>query len=330
MIDVDTLIRSELERMHPLPDGSHADWNDVLHRAGSRTGVSRSAVMRRRWPLIAIGGAALRRSSRPRRVLIAVAVTALAVAGASTALALGIGSPTVAPVTYAPTYGWTATIPSSATTPSAIVSAVADRANLGTALRVSLSTPPAWATRHGDWLSFDVATDGSVAGNIHAAWEADLVQGVVAEAFAARGMGHVIGSNITGDLPSGQTVALQGGMGDVAAGQRFLSSSDAAIQQHVEAVLAQANLTPVSITVMHVGQPAPAVIVQTNDPSAAAAAATPTIRALFGARPPLYEGYFFEIEDAAGTPILAASASFRTGAGREWVDPSVGAGSSLG
>jgi hypothetical protein len=278
-----------------------------------------------------------RRTSRPRRVLIAVAVTALAVAGASTALALGVGSPSnlsgdtnVTPVTYAATYDWTPTLPSSATTPSAIVSAVAARANLGTALRVSLSTPPVPTTRQGDWLSFDVATDGSVAGNIHAAWEADLVQGVVAEAFAARGMEHVIGSNITGDLPSGQTVALQGGMGDVAAGQRFLSSSDAAIQQRVEAVLAQANLTPVSITVMHVGQPAPAVIVKTNDPSPAAAAAAQTIRALFGAHLPLYEGYFFEIENAAGTPILAASASFRTGAGREWVDPSVGAGSSLG
>jgi hypothetical protein len=71
------------------------------------------------------------------------------------------------------------------------------------------------------------ATDGSIAGNIHASWEADLVQGVVAEAFAARGIGHVVGSSITGDLPNGQTVILQGGMGDVAAGQRILSDSDA-------------------------------------------------------------------------------------------------------
>jgi hypothetical protein len=277
-----------------------------------------------------------RRSSRPRRVLIAVAVTAVAVAGASAALALGIGSPanlsgnrTVAPVTYAATYGWTPTIPSSASTPSEIVSAVAERADLGTALRVSLSAPPAQATRRGYSLSFDVATDGTVAGNIHAAWEADLVQGVIAEAFAARGMQPVIGSTVTGDLPNGQTVGLQGGVGDVAAGQRFLSSSDASIQQRVEAVLAQASLTPVSITVMHVGQPAPAVIVKTNDPSSAAAAAATTIRALFGADPPLYEGYYFEVDNAAGAPILAQSASFRTGAGRQWVDPSVADSSSL-
>ena len=59
MIDVDTLIVSELERMHPLPDGSHADWNDVLRRAGSRPSVSRSTVVHRRWPLIAIAVAVM-------------------------------------------------------------------------------------------------------------------------------------------------------------------------------------------------------------------------------------------------------------------------------
>jgi hypothetical protein len=55
MIDVEPQILSELERMHPLPDGGRADWSDVLRRAGSRTGVGRLAVVRRRWPLIAIG-----------------------------------------------------------------------------------------------------------------------------------------------------------------------------------------------------------------------------------------------------------------------------------
>ncbi|HEX5174244.1 MAG TPA: hypothetical protein VFV91_08890 [Gaiellaceae bacterium] len=268
-----------------------------------------------------------------------VAIAVLLLAGATAfgiAVASGGGSPpnlsgdqSVAPVTYSSTYDWTPTIPSSASTPAAIVSAIANRAGLGKALRVSLTNSPSQATRQGSSLNFDVATDGSVAGNIHAAWMADLVQGAIAEAFVARGMQPVIGSTVTGDLPNGQTVDLQGGMGDVAAGQSFSSDSDAAIQQHLEAVLAQANLTPVSITVMHIGQPAPAVIVKTSDPSSAAAAAATTIRALFGANPPLYEGYYFEIDSAGGTPIIAASASFRTGAGRQWVDPSVAATSSL-
>jgi hypothetical protein len=55
MIDVDPLILSELDRMHPLPDGSHADWSDVVRRAGG----SRSTIVRRRWPLIAIAVAVM-------------------------------------------------------------------------------------------------------------------------------------------------------------------------------------------------------------------------------------------------------------------------------
>ena len=271
---------------------------------------------------------------QPRFVVIAVlflAATTFGVVRAS-----GGGSPTnlrgdqsVTPVTYSSTDTWTPTVPSSASTPAAIVSAISNAAGLGTALRVSLTDPAAQDTTQGSSLNFDVATDGSVAGNIHAAWEADLVQGVIAEAFVARGMQPVITSTMTGDLPNGQTVTLQGGMGDVAARQSFSSDSDAAIQQRLDAVLTQANLTPVSITVMHVGQPAPAVVARTNDPSSAAAAASTTMRALFGANPPLYEGYYFEIENAAGAPIIAESASFRTGSGRSWVDPSVAASSSL-
>jgi hypothetical protein len=59
MIEVDPLIHSELERMHPLPDGGRADWSDVLRRAGSHTGAGRLAVVRRRWPLIAMAAAAV-------------------------------------------------------------------------------------------------------------------------------------------------------------------------------------------------------------------------------------------------------------------------------
>ena len=55
MIDVEPLILSELERMRPLPDGGRADWSDVLRRAGSRTGHPPSVLVRRRWPLVAIG-----------------------------------------------------------------------------------------------------------------------------------------------------------------------------------------------------------------------------------------------------------------------------------
>lgn len=59
MIDVESLIVSELERMLPLPDGGRADWSDVQRRAGSGTRHGRSVSVLRRWPVVAIGVAAV-------------------------------------------------------------------------------------------------------------------------------------------------------------------------------------------------------------------------------------------------------------------------------
>ena len=70
MIDVEQLIVSELDQMLPVPDGSRADWSDVLRRSGV-TGRGE----RRRW----------------RPVLVAVAVAA-ALAGATAAIAAGFGA----------------------------------------------------------------------------------------------------------------------------------------------------------------------------------------------------------------------------------------------
>jgi len=67
MIDVESLIVTELERMLPLPDGGRADWRDVMVRAGFNG--------RRRW----------------RPVLIA-AVAVAALVGVGVAIAAGIGA----------------------------------------------------------------------------------------------------------------------------------------------------------------------------------------------------------------------------------------------
>ncbi len=65
MIDVEPLIVSELERMLPLPDGSRADWRDVLRRAGAPR-------MRRRRALALVGAAAI--------IALVIAVPALGLA----------------------------------------------------------------------------------------------------------------------------------------------------------------------------------------------------------------------------------------------------------
>jgi hypothetical protein len=227
-------------------------------------------------------------------------------------------NPDVVPVGYSARYGWSPAVPRSASTPAKIVSTITASAGFGKAVTVSVSTG-AWVA-----LAFHIPTDGTVAGNIYAAWKADLLEGVIAEAFVKRHMPRVDTSSITGELPNGTTVSLQGGMGDIPASQRFSSDSDAAIEHDLTGALSAAHLTPVSITVMHAGQPAPAVVVSSTDPHAAVSAATSLIRSLFFADGrPLYEGYYLKIETAAGAPVAAYSASFRTGAGRQWASPSI-------
>lgn len=68
MIDVEPLIVSELERMHPLPGGSRTDWGDVMRRAGF-------TPARRRW----------------RPVLVA-AVAVAGIVGVGVAIAAGFGA----------------------------------------------------------------------------------------------------------------------------------------------------------------------------------------------------------------------------------------------
>lgn len=83
MIDLEPLIVSELERMLPLPDGSSADWSDVVRRSDT-TGAGR-----RRWGRPSFAGHRKRRGWRP--VLVA-AVAIAALVGAGVAIADGLGA----------------------------------------------------------------------------------------------------------------------------------------------------------------------------------------------------------------------------------------------
>jgi hypothetical protein len=65
--DVEPLIRTELESLMPLPDGSRSDWADVLERSG-------------------------RRQRRSRRLLVALAVGVCILAITGAAIAAGLGA----------------------------------------------------------------------------------------------------------------------------------------------------------------------------------------------------------------------------------------------
>lgn len=72
MTDVEPLIRTELDSLVPLPDGSRRDWADVLERSGRRQ----------------------RRSRRRLLLALAIGVCVLAIAGAAIAAGLGAFSGT--------------------------------------------------------------------------------------------------------------------------------------------------------------------------------------------------------------------------------------------
>jgi hypothetical protein len=67
MIDVEPLIRTELESLMPLPEGSRRDWADVLARSGHQ-------------------------QRRSRRLLVALAVGVCILAITSAAIAAGLGA----------------------------------------------------------------------------------------------------------------------------------------------------------------------------------------------------------------------------------------------
>ena len=143
-------------------------------------------------------------------------------------------------------------------------------------------------------------------------WVDSVVSGDIAEVFVDRRLPAL--STWIGDDGSGGPI-------DIVAGQRFSTTSDAHIFQRIHSIVTRAGLTLVSVRVIRAGEPAPAVIVKSSHPVQALKGSHAVINRLFGARTPVYEGDFYEIENAHGQPVLATSVSFRTGLGSQWVSP---------
>ena len=114
-------------------------------------------------------------------------------------------------------------------------------------------------------------------------------------------------------------------MGDIAPGQNFSGAADTAIRNAIETELPVYGLKPISMSIARVDQPAPAIVVETQNPDATAKAAQSIVSALFLAKDqsPIYEGYYFEVRDAANQPVFIQAASFRSGSGTLWFTPSV-------
>jgi hypothetical protein len=214
------------------------------------------------------------------------------------------------------------------TSPTAALSLAEARLGGASEIRTAVAeTPPPPHDVKGTWFHFVVNAPAADERSLHAQWETNLVAGAVADALARSHLGApVTGTTIDVRLPDGTVLSGQGGgMGDIAHGQQFSEPSDADLLAAIKSGLQDTGLNLIRFGVLHVEQPAPDVVVQTNDPQATARAASSLISALFltSSHTPLYEGYYFEVEDSDRNPVLIATTSFRTGGGSLWFSPRI-------
>ena len=219
--------------------------------------------------------------------------------------------------------GHEATIPGATTLPQ-IAAAVMGRYGGHAVLAVGAGAPRGPKPREGRWLHVVLAAPAEDERIARPEWEADLVQGAIADALEATTGERVVDVRLDLKLPDGTIIkdASGGGMGDILPGQNFSTASDDAIRADITAGLAGQGLAPVSIEVLRADQPAPAVVAETSNARQAAKDANETIRALFG-NTPRYEGYYLEIRDGKADPVLIAAAAFRSAAGTVWLRPDV-------
>jgi hypothetical protein len=269
-------------------------------------------------------------SSRKSRVVVGLVAVLVAAGGAATAAALEAGPDTAnkgpsSPTTYAPTVAQTAPPASNISAALARLPWVAKTLTDVTLGQAPPDVDPGPnANTGGQWLYATVAADSS--DEFESTWKADLAQGALAEVMAPPGtadLSDVIrgGSvTLTGDDGKPSTVLL--GAGSTAPGQEFgaADESDATIEAEVDAVLAQYDLTPASVQVIHPLGPAIAVVATAQTVEAIGPKFQQLEMSLSGS-PANYEGLYIRIELPTGETVAQASAAFRTGGSRLSVDP---------
>jgi hypothetical protein len=212
-----------------------------------------------------------------------------------------------------------------AASPNAALAAVLGRAQRAEIVSAKFGAAPADAITRGlPWLNVTLKVPAVADGlDVLPQWVADLVEGDTAEGIGGASNVRAIigGATFSAALPDGSVVPdLGGGIGDVATGQAFSDQPNGQVRSDLTQKLASLGLTPIRIDVVHALTAAPAVIAQANDVPTALGQYNKIVTTLFG-DPPVYEGYYLEIRDSTGQPVLRASAAFRTGAGRFWVSP---------
>ncbi len=263
-----------------------------------------------------------------KRRFVVLAITSTAVIVFAVVLTrVGSSSATPAqgqPMQYAPQ---SSTSPVPISPEAALWSALASL-NSNVIVRASLGAAPTGSTdKTIPWFYATVAAPSLSGGaDIEPLWEADLVQGAIAE---LSGSGNDLrdsigGSTLDVSLPTGTVVNdVSGGMGDVIRGQMFEDPSNAELAKTVRSVLSQYGLNLVSLKTLKAPTSAPEIVASTSDPAATAGQLGALATTLFGVNPTRFVGYYLMIRDSAGVTRIVTSSEFRTGAARLWIDPAL-------
>lgn len=156
-----------------------------------------------------------------------------------------------------------------------------------------------------------------------ASWKAELLAGALRDIAVAKGLTTVDNFEVDQLLPDGSAKPVDSGFGNVVPDEVFDTSSKATMRPRISAGLQSVDLSPISIDFAQGIQDAPVVIAKTTAPQKTIDASTdPTFwRQALGGDPLDYEGYFIEIVDASGNPVLISSAAHRAGSSSAWIQP---------
>lgn len=171
----------------------------------------------------------------------------------------------------------------------------------------------------GRWLNSTVVVADDGPGALRAVWEADLVAGALRDAVHAGGGPEIVGSEIALRLPDGRVLEHAfGGIGDIAYQQDFENPSASDLEAQIRRSFAEFGLEVTGFETVAIEQTAPAVVATSSDATSAVTDLHKIVTATFGL-PPRYEGYYLEIRDTAGAPVVIRTAAFRSGVGHTWI-----------
>lgn len=182
----------------------------------------------------------------------------------------------------------------------------------------TVPVPPEFAT--GKWVYITLQAPSRMSpGTARALWHADLLIGALRDGLHATGE-NLYGARIRVQFEDGEVIEVGGGPGDVVFRQQFEGGSAQSIEATLRMKAGSHGLQVKSVGILAADQPAPAVVVQTSDPAQFMTKANAVVTDLFGIRP-RYEGFYFEVDDPQGDPVLIEAAAFRSGVSREYVAP---------